>query len=302
MKSTTAYRIAAVVLAAPLALSACSGSDSGTPSSTTTATTTASASLGDLSPGASVDKAKFFDVTKAAAQAHTTYAFATKVGEGGGELTSSGVVDNRDPNNRKRQITLTGDAGESQLVIADGQVFQKSAAVAGGKWVKDPINPALAAVLGGASDRIEQDQSLVQSITYVGDEDVEGTKTRHFTLTVDPAAATGSATTGGASAPTATAPGTASATAKGTGSATPTSTGSATGTGTATPVTVEYWLDDKNRTRKMKHWVAGVPTVTTYDKWGESVTITVPSADQVTTTGSPSAPGSPAPSASASTS
>lgn len=285
MKSTTARRAAALILAAPLALTACSGSNSTTPSGTTSASSTA-ATLGDLTPGGQVDPAKFFAVTKAAADANKTYSFTTQIGEAGADMSSTGVVDNSDANNRKRQITLKDDQGESQLVIAGGQVFMKNANLLGGKWVQTPVNPALESMLGGTSGRIEQDQQLVKSITYVGEEDVAGTKTRHFTLTVDPTKATTTATTTATTA-TSAAP-TPAATA-----ATTSSIGSA--------VTVEYWLDDANRTRKMKHTVAGVPSVTTYEKWGEPVTITVPSADQVTTTGAPTAPGSPAPSASAGT-
>ncbi|QQS01109.1 MAG: hypothetical protein IPK37_01040 [Austwickia sp.] len=292
MKSTTARRIAALTLAlsTPLALAACSGSNSTAPSGTTTAATSSSASLGDLKPGGAVDKAKFFEVTKAAAAANTTYAFTTQVGEGGSDMSSTGVVDNTDPNNRKRQITLKDDKGESQLVIAGGQVYMKNANLLGGKWLQSPVNPALAEVLGGASDRIQADQGLVQAITYVGEEDVSGTKARHFTLTVDPTKAT--------AAPSA---GSATASGAATTSAAATASGAATTSGAAGTTTVEYWLDDKNRTRKMKHSVAGVPTVTTYDKWGEPVTITVPSPDQVTSTAAPSGtPASPAPSASAS--
>lgn len=293
MNLTIARRLAVMALATPLALSACSGTDSPAPSATTSASSSTTASLGDLKPGGQVDKAKFFEVTRAAAEANKTYAFTTQVGEGGSEISSTGVVDNTDAGDRKRALTLKDDKGEMQVVIAGGHVYERSSNVAGGKWVQSALNPALAEVLGGASDRIQQDQQLVQSITYVGEEDVAGTKTRHFRLTVDPAKATVTQSATGsnsATAPSASGPAT---TGGGTMSA-------ATATGTTAPVTVEYWLDEANRTRKMKHSVEGMPTVTTYDKWGEPVTITVPSPDQVTTTGAPStAPGSPAPSASA---
>ena len=278
MKSTTARRVAVLALAAPLALTACSGSSTPAPSGSTSAAAS-SAGLGTLTAGQQVDKTTFFQVTKAAAEANKTYAFTTQVGEAGGaDLGSSGVVDNTDAANPKRQITIKDDKGESQLVIAGGQVYTKNANLFGGKWLKTPLNPRLDSLLGGTTGRIEADQALVKTITYVGEEDVAGTKTRHFTLTVDPAKATAGATAS---------------------SATP-ATGTATATGSAAPVTVEYWLDEKNRTRKMKHSVSGIPTVTTYDKWGEAATITVPSPDQVTSTGTAAAPGSPAPSASAS--
>jgi len=294
MKSTTARRVAILLLAAPLALTACSGGTEATPSGTTTAATTAS--LGDLTPGGTVDKAQFFKVTMAAAEANKTYAFTTQVGDSGSDLSSTGVVDNTDPANRKRQITLKDDKGESQLIIAGGKVYVKNANLLGGKWVESPVNPSLDNLLGGTSGRIEADQEIVKSITYVGEEDVAGTKTRHFTLTVDPTKATATVTPGAAGTTGAT--GAATPPATGTATAPATGTGTAAATGTAAPVTVEYWLDDKNRTRKMKHTVAGLPTVTTYEKWGEPVSITVPASDQITTTATATASGSAAPSAS----
>lgn len=316
MTRSTTRRLAVLLLATPLALTACSGSDSSTPNSSSAASST-TASLGDLKPGGTVDKATFFQVTKAAADGAKTYSFATQVGDAESGMTSTGVVDNTDANNRKRQITVKNDSGELQLVIANGQVYQRNAAVQGSKWTQAPVNAQLNALLTGPGDRMEQDQAVVQTITYVGEEDVNGTKTKHFTLALDPTKATAPATSatgtssGGASAPTsAAASGSSSAAATGTSSASGTGSAGASGTASspaAAPVTVEYWLDDANRTRKMQHSVTGVPTVTTYDKWGEPVTITVPSPDQVSSTApgtgtASSASGSPAPAASAPTS
>ena len=286
MKSTTARRVALLVLAAPLALSACSSSSSSTPSGTSSTSAT-TAGLGTLTPGGQVDKAKFFDVTKAAADANKTYAFTTQVGDATSGVSSTGVVDNTNANDRKRRFTFKDDNAETEVVIAGGKSYTKTAGIAGGKWLQTPLNPEVERFLNGASGRISEDRDVVTSITYVGDEDINGTKTRHFTLALDPAkaTATGSATPSSPAATTSAA------------TTSPAATGGAAGTTTGAGVKVEYWLDDQNRTRRMTHVALGVPTMTTYDKWGEPVTITVPT-DQVTSMPA-TAPASPAPSASA---
>lgn len=264
-------RLCAVFLAAPLSLAACSSSGADPDSSTTSSV----ASLGELKSGQVVDKTTFFQVTSAAANRSKTYSFATKIGAGGSVLTSSGVVDNTDATDRKRQITIIDPNGlESQMVIAGGEVYLKAGDGPEAKWTKTPLSPQVEQVLAGATQRIQDDQNIAKSITFVGEEDVNGAKTRHFTVTVDPQAATSSASPSSLPTPKATA----------TASPAPASSveASASVSGAASSTTVEYWLDDQNRTRKMVHTVAGLPTTTTYDKWGEPVTITVPAPDQVT--------------------
>ncbi len=280
MKSTTTRRAAALLLAAPLALAACSStSSSPAPSGSGSGATSSTASLGDLTPGQAVDRATFFAVTKAVAEKNKTYAYSTEIGDKGSVMTSSGVVDNSDAGDRKRQLTIKDSGGtESQMVIAGGQVYAKAGTDAAAKWVKSPISPKVEAVLAGAAQRLEEDKSIATAITYVGEEDVKGVKTRHFSVTVDPTKATATAAPTGGSTSASPAP-----SASGTPATSAPATASGAASSPASATKVEYWLDDQNRTRKMVHTVAGLPTTTFYEKWGESVTITVPASDQVTT-------------------
>lgn len=248
MKSTTARRLALVCLVAPLALTACSGG-SDKASGGSSSSSSSSESLGDLKAGQAVDKAAFFKVTKEAAEKNKTYSFKTEVGEGGSVMSSAGAVDNTDPNNRKRRITLKNLSGvEVQMIIAGNKVHQRVGNT--GKWEQAPLSPKVESSLGGNPQNFEQDQAIAQNISYVGEEDVEGVKSRHFSLTLDVSKAS------------------------------PAPSAPAAGAPAASPK-LEIWLDEKNRMRKRLDGTTGVATTTVYEKWGEAVDIPVPVAEEI---------------------
>ncbi|MEP7159738.1 MAG: hypothetical protein ABI746_01405 [Dermatophilaceae bacterium] len=272
--SPSARRLAAILVAAPLALALPGCSSSGDSAPPTTAAT--APSLGDLTTGQSVDRDTFFKATAAAAEKDKTYAFTFELGEGGNVTKATGVADNTDPGNSKRQMTATLlTLGEVEIIVSDGQVYTKIAGQNGGKYVKGPVSGRLEETLRDTAARASSDASVANAVTYVGEQDLGGEKVRHFAVYVDPAKAQESAGGTAAGSPTSV-PATSM-------SSSPTATSGATGTASATPAgtRVDYWLDSSNRARKRQMTYEGQPAVITYDRWGEPVTITVPPADQV---------------------
>ena len=246
--SLAAKRLAAVLIAVPIALTGCSSAGE-KPAPSGAASTSSAGPLAGLKAGQEVDKAVFFAATKAVADTTKTYTFSTLVGPDGTVAKSTGLVDNTDPADPKRQATITSEAGTESVLIVGGKVYSKVDAENGGKYVVSALTPELKATLG-ASARVDQKQDVTSKVVFVGEEELGGTKVRHFTLTT---------TTPGASPP------------------------ASAGTATATPTVgqLDYWLDESNRPRKLQHTVDGVLSVTTYDKWGDKVTITAPTADQI---------------------
>ncbi|GAB76583.1 hypothetical protein SAMN05421595_1713 [Austwickia chelonae] len=260
MNSALARRLTMLVLAAPLALTACSGGSSPQP---TGAASSSAPNLGELQPGQQVDKNKFFETARFGVKQLKSHSFTSEYGKSGSVMTSSGVIDNSDPGNVKRQVTMKSPTGKSQdFVVADKFLYSRTSN-SSDKWIKAPVGQRADQILASVSAVPDDSKNLVQLITYVGEEDVNGKKTKHFSLTLN--APTGS---------------------------------TAAATGDAGTSKVEYWLDDKYLPRKMVNVVNGLPSTTLYDKWGEPVTITVPPEDQVTLAPSTTPPGSPAPTAS----
>ncbi len=270
----SARRIAAILVAAPLALALSGCSSSGDEAPPTTAASPVS--LGELTAGQSVDRDTFFQATAAAAEKDRTYAFTFELGEGGDVTKATGVADNTDPDNSKRQMTATLlTLGEVEIIVSDGQVYTKIARQNDDKYVKGPVSGRLEQTLRDTAARASSDASVANAVTYVGEQELGGDKVRQFAVYVDPAKAQESASSTTAPSPTSL-PATSM-------SSTPAATSGATSSASATPAgtRVDYWLDSSNRARKRQVTFEGQPAVITYDRWGEPVTITVPPADQV---------------------
>ncbi len=266
--TTKTRRLAAILIALPLALAGCSSDgDSAPPPSASPI------SFGDLAPGQSVDRERFFEATKAAAERDKTYSFTFELGDEGAVMKASGQVDNHDPNNPKRRISgsvLT--LGEVEMVVAGGQLYTKTANRNDGKYVQGPVADRVEQLLVDTGARAGTDASVAREIVYVGEEDVDGQKLRHFALYVDEEKASAAAN----NPSPASVPATTASPAPATSAATPAGTAtSAAGT------RVDYWLDDQNRPRKRQMTFQDQPATITYEKWGEPVDIQVPTGDQV---------------------
>ncbi|MBW3085801.1 hypothetical protein KEM60_02012 [Austwickia sp. TVS 96-490-7B] len=248
-------RLTALLIATPLVLTGCSSGDADTPAPGQSSSSSSAPSLTGLKQGQDVDKSTFFGATQAA-QSNKTYAFTVQVGQAGALYQATGVADNRDSNDRKRQMTVTRADGKIvQLIIVGGHSYEKAGAGNDGTWNKGQVSGQLEQLLSGSADRIAQDKDVVRSITYAGDEQIDGVTTRRFVLNL--------------MAPTSSATPTVSAQA----SSAPAASTSATGD---TTHQLQYWLDEQNRPRKAVSFIDGQQVTATYSKWDEGVTITAP--------------------------
>ncbi len=272
----TKTRIAAVVLAAPLLLAACGG-NSGTATSTSTGAGAGASSsggaagdLGSAQPGQDVDKNAFVEaVNKGTAEAKT-YAMNMKMdmsGQQTGTIAMTGVADVSDQANPKMKMSreMPGAGGASsqgpiEMLLVDKMMYMKMPGSAGKyfKLTMDEMSKMSGQDLTQAMNptaQLEKMKSSMKKVTYVGEEDVSGTKTRHYKATIDTAGVTPKA------------------------SSMPSSM--------SLPKEMPYdvWLDESNRTRKFTMDMSmGAMTIKydgTLDKFGEPVSVAAPPASQV---------------------
>lgn len=268
-------RTAAALVALPLVLGACGGGDQPTASSTTAASSAAT-SAGQsgtdpfsAQPGATVDPAAFLQGTQQAMQAKKTYAMKMNMAASGQTIKLDGVGDAADPNNVKVKMTMQapnqGGAQGAIEMIMDGQnMYMKMPGQAGGKYVKISMEQLSKAggqdfsKLMNPSENLKMSQQAVKSITFVGDEDVSGTKLKHYKVAIDPAKL--------------------QPTPKPTASGSPSSSPSTS----APAVSYDVWVDGEKLMRKMTMDQSGTKIDMTIDKYGEPVSIQAPPAAQVT--------------------
>ncbi|WP_068433214.1 LppX_LprAFG lipoprotein [Piscicoccus intestinalis] len=258
-------RKAAVVaaLCLPLALGACSsGDDAAAPNG---AQTTAAAESGPFAaqPGTEVDKDAFLDETQKAMLAKGTYAMQMTMAMQGQQMKVNGVGDMSDQQNLKVRMTMEmpGASGQGINMLLIGKtMYMQLPGQAGGKYVQVPIETL--AQSGGQdferllnpAESLQASKESVQNVTYVGEEDVNGTQLKHYRLTMDLTAANQAA------------------------GITPT----ANPTG---PQTVPYdvWVDGEKLMRQMKMSVEGTDVTVVLDKYGEPADISAPPSASVTT-------------------
>ena len=257
-------------LALPLVLGACS-SGGGTASPTATnGSPAASAPAADGSDpfnaqaGQEVDKSALLDQTQQAMLDKKTYAMNMEMALGGQTMKVSGVGDISDPENLKVKMTMempgAGGQGINMLLIGK-TMYMQMPGQAGGKYVKVPMSQLQQAggqdfeKLLNPAESLKMSKDAITKATYVGEEDVSGTKLKHFTLLMDMSKANAAA--GVTPAPNATGPQT---------------------------VPYDVWVDSDKLVRKMELSVQGTKMTSTLDKYGEPVKIDAPPTDSVTTT------------------
>ena len=258
-------------LALPLVLGACS-SGGGTASPTATnGSPAASAPAADGSDpfnaqaGQEVDKSALLDQTQQAMMDKKTYAMNMQMAMGGQTMKVSGVGDMTDPANLKVKMTMEmpGASGQGINMLLIGKtMYMQMPGQAGGKYVQVPMSQLQQASGGGQdfekllnpAESLKMSKDAITKATYVGEEDVSGSKLKHFTLLMDMSKANAAAGV--------------------------TPDPSATG-----PQTVPYdvWVDSDKLVRKMELTVAGTKMTSTLDKYGEPVKIDAPPTDSVTT-------------------
>lgn len=271
MTRRISVRATAVLLAVPLALSACGGGNTGnnttTAAPTTAATTAEPAASGpfNTTPGGEVDKTTFIQETSKATTDKGTYAIEADLSAAGQPMTMTGSVDAKDQANPKMSIKMTLGGQAMDFLIVDKMAYMQLPGVTGGKYIKMSLEEMYAAG-GGSGDfekmlnpqgQLEAQQAAIDSVTYVGEEAVDGETLYHYTVVVDPAKAMEAA--GQTALPSAAA--------------------------TAMPEKIEYqyYLDSDKLTRRAKIDDPNMSLDMRMKDYGKPVTITAPPTSQVTT-------------------
>jgi hypothetical protein len=269
-RAIAARRTLAAAALAPLLLTgvvACGNDDSGS-ASDKKEPAAASAVLTGLQKGDEVDPGDFVDTVSDGVEASTTAHMTMKVGLGSmGKMSGEGDVDyTADPPEMAMTMDLpmVGAGTKTEVRYVDGIFYMSLGMMSSGKfWKLDPADPD--SPLGDVGDLLDQAdprgalkkvEPAIDTVTYVGEEDVDGRSLDHYELTIDPAAL----------AKTMKVPSDARAQ-------------------LPDELTYDVWLDDENRLSKM-HMdlpVAGMESTVdlTASDWGKKVTIEAPPASEI---------------------
>lgn len=264
-------RTLAATAVAPLlvtGLVACGGDDEPTSASSSASSESGSspssdgASSSELQPGDSVEPGDLVDRMTAGFDAITTAHTTMKLtGSMTGTLSGEGDVDyTGDSPAVSMTLQAPSLGGEMKTLLVDGVMYLNLDQITHGKyWKVDLSSPD--SPLGALGDQLDPKSSLatlqkgMDSVTYVGQEDVDGQPLDHYRASVDSKALLDQM------GPDASA-----------------------GAG-ALPKTLTYdiWLDDQDRVTRLTSDLgsAGKLEMTLSD-WGKDVSIEAPPADQVT--------------------
>lgn len=272
MKVRMRKAVVAAALILPLSLGACS---SGSETASPTGTNTSAAAQDSNDPfnataGQEVDKDAFLDQTQAAMLEKKTYAMTMNMALGGQEMKVTGVGDMSNQNELKAKMTMEmpGATGQGiNILLLGKKVYMQLPGQAGGKYVEMPMDQLTAAggqdfeKLLNPAESLRMSKDAVQKVTFIGEEDVNGEKLKHYQMELDLQKASEAAGVTAAPQPTG-------------------------------PQTVPYdlWVDGDKLMRQMRMTYEGAEVTTTMDKYGEPVDIQAPPSASVTTM-----PGMPAP-------
>jgi len=254
-------------LALPLmlgGLAACGSDDEGADPAAASSSATESQESSETEAGSEVDKAAFVDDLKAGLEASTTAKMTMHMDMGGQALHADGAVDyTTSPPQMAMTMESPAAAGQSiEMRLVDKILYMNMGQMTGNKFVKydlsDPNNlppgmDQLTATMNplAAFDSFEEG---VQSVVFVGDEDVDGEQLGHYEVKVD---------------------------------TTKIEQFKELQTQAELPKTVSYdlWLDDQDRMRKMTMEMdmgaAPVEMEVEFADWGESVDIAAPPASEI---------------------
>lgn len=272
------------VVAVPLALTSCGGNGQGGASDGTP--TSAAVAMPTASPGQTVDKEAFIEALNNAQQnartAAITMTMDVKSKSNSGVVKLDGVMDMAERPFPKLKMTMTvpGSSSPVEMIMANQNVYMKMPQ-AGDKWMQmrmEDLTKATGQDLSSLMDptkQLQTQKAAIKEITYVGDEDVNGTKTKRYTAVMDGQAAMQMS-----------------------GQSVPPSLKSSMSLPKNIPF--DLWVDDQGLTRRMKMDMTLGPDASmkmdgTIDKYGEPVSIEAPPSNQVTSVPVPSS-GSAAPS------
>lgn len=269
-RSLTARRTLAAAAVTPLLLTGFAACGDSSDSDSKASDTTQVAAFGGLEEGDEVDPSEFVDTVADGVEDSTTAHVTMKFGMGAAATTEGeGDIDyTTTPPSVSMTMTVPG-AGETKTILVDGLVYVQVGELSDGKyWKIDPSDPdGMMSGLGmdklaDQSDPVGTLKSMesgIDTVTYEGDEDVDGRDLAHYEVTVDMSSVLGSM-----------------------GSELP----AAASKDIPESVTYDFWLDDENRFAQMKmdYPVMGqqVSVEMTASDWGTEVDIEAPPADEVT--------------------
>jgi hypothetical protein len=263
----TLRRSLAAAALAPLlvaGLAACGDDDAGSQAKDSTS---AAAVLTGLQKGDEVDPGDFVDTISDGVEASTTAHMTMKTDlVSMGELSGEGDLDyTADPPELAMTMQLPMAGGtKTEVRSVDGIFYMSMGQLTGGKfWKLDPSDAdGPLGDMGSMLDQVDPMSALqkvepaIDTVTYVGDEDVDGRSLDHYEMTVDPAEY-----------------------------AKAMDLPAQTKAQLPDELTYDIWLDDQDRLSKM-HMdlpIAGAETsidVTASD-WGKDVTIEAPPAGEI---------------------
>jgi len=252
---------AATVLA--LSLAACSSDDGSSDDETKAADASTSAPATDekgSDEGEELSGAEIYDALASALSEDTSYRSTV--------TTSSGSV----TSTTNLEVVVTGGAtnmsmvmdaagAESRVLLVDGAYYMDLGEASQNKFLKidgddesSPFAGMFTALeqLTDPAKNAEAFKSAVTSAKKIGEEDVDGVKATHYTLTIDGSAALEELGAGASAAPD------------------------------GGSMEFELWLDGEDRPVRTISTFAGTSTETTYTDWGDSsITVEAPSADEI---------------------
>jgi hypothetical protein len=269
MRRSLTLRRSLAALALPLilgGLAACGSDDEGAdPAASSSSSATESQDSSETDAGGDVDPADFVDDLKSGLEESTTAQMTMQMDMGGQGISADGEVDySTTPPQMAMSMESPAAAGQSiEMRLVDGVIYMNMGQMTNNKFVSfdlsDPSNlpPGMDQLantmdpLGTAMDGFEKG---VQSVVFVGDEDVDGEQLGHYEVTVDT-------------------------------SKIEQLQQQPTQAQMPKEVVYDMWLDDQNRMRKlaMNLEVQGAQTETEIElsNWGEPVDIAAPPASEI---------------------
>ncbi len=199
-----AFRFAAILLVAPaLALGGCSSNP--TENATENAGTSQSESAITTAPAAEApkDAASLAQTVQNATKELTTLSFTSEISAAGQIISGSGQQKMSGGKLDAAKISQSmGEMGQIDIVIVDGKVYIKLPAAMGMTTAEQPwvevneasSNPTIAAMWTSLKPTLETSpvdtySNFIQatsSVTLIGPETVDGVKTNHYNVVVDP--------------------------------------------------------------------------------------------------------------------
>lgn len=273
MRTSRTLAALAVSGVALLGLGAC-GDDSGSESGKGAGEDTAveAAALSNLAEGEEVDPGTFVRTIQDGVEASSSAEIAVTMAMGdSGSASGEGVVDYTSQTPElalEMTLDAAGQTMDYDLRMVDGVLYLQMGDLTDGKfWKVDPSDPD-GPLAGMGLDKLLQQsdpvgavaqlEPAIDSVTYSGEEEVDGRDLDHYELTVDLADAMDAI---GAELP-----------------------GEVEGEMPET-VTYDVWLDEEHRFAQleMAYEVMGMPFALTMeaDKWGTDVDIEAPPADEI---------------------